>query len=97
MSKLVGQWFLTPSDDVPWPAATWQGSVEEEVVPGTYLVQLYSWMTGCPTEQRVVMLDQMNGWRFFTDKDEFDRMASASDDAHHRWVQNGHDLTTSRD
>lgn len=43
----------------------WQGCVVGEPSPGVYLVELFSWIDGGSTEQRLVRLDDMDTWVFY--------------------------------
>lgn len=62
-TSLVGSYFhsgATPG---------WQGCVVALAGPGVYLVELFSWLHGGSTEQRLVRLDRMvdEGWHFYDD------------------------------
>lgn len=47
----------------------WQGCVVGEPSPGVYLVELFSWIDGGSTEQRLVRLDDMSKWVFYDTAD----------------------------
>lgn len=59
--SLVGSFFHTDAD------RGWQGMVVAEPQPGTYLVELFSWIAGESTAQQLVTLAQMleAEWRFY--------------------------------
>lgn len=67
--SLVGSFFLSDS------GRGWQGCVVAEPAPGTYLVELFSWLWGQPTEQLLVRIEDMQEWTFY-DTDEWMRAAS---------------------
>jgi len=58
-TSLVGSYFHSDA------ARGWQGCVVAEPTPGLYLVELFGWMAGEPTDQRLVPLDDMTGWCFY--------------------------------
>jgi hypothetical protein len=45
----------------------WQGVIVANPRPGWYLVQLFSWIMGEPTNQRLVHFDNMKDWMFYPD------------------------------
>jgi len=45
----------------------WQGAVIAEPHSGWYLVQLFEWASGAPTEQRLVPIEKMISWSFYPD------------------------------
>lgn len=57
--SLVGS-FFHGSD-----SQQWQGCIVAEPVLGVYLVELFSWIAGESTDQRLVRLDDMHDWRFY--------------------------------
>jgi hypothetical protein len=58
---LIGSYFHSNADH------GWQGCVVAEPAPGTYLVELFSWVMGESTCQLLVRLDEMFGWQFYDD------------------------------
>lgn len=58
-NSLVGSYFHGDQ------GRQWQGCVVAEPQPGVYLVELFSWVAGQSTEQRIVSLSAMGGWRFY--------------------------------
>jgi hypothetical protein len=67
-ARVVGCFFL---------GSTWQGFVEREAAGGGVVVQLFSWLDGCPTDQRTVSLDDMKTWDFFATHGEWIAAARA--------------------
>ena len=59
--SLRGLWFHSRHDD----GLGWQGQVVRELENGNYLVQLYEWMMGEPSVQKVVSPTQMIAWDFY--------------------------------
>ena len=57
--SLVGSFFHSDAQH------GWQGCVVGEPSPGIYLVELFSWIDGGSTEQRLVRLDDMSKWAFY--------------------------------
>lgn len=43
----------------------WQGYIEAKINDGHYLVQLFDWMLGDPSTERVVSLDMMREWKLY--------------------------------
>ena len=62
--KLVGKYFRSTNET---NKVEWQGVVTGEPHPGWYLVQLFEWGSGEPTEQRLVPIEKMIGWSFYPD------------------------------
>ena len=58
---LVGKYFHSIKDG----KVDWQGKVLSELPDHKYLVQLFSWLDGAPTNQEIVGLDDMDNWRFY--------------------------------
>lgn len=72
-SVLIGKWFLSfPKNDKGEPTMKWQGVVIGSAQYGAFLVQLFSWLTGGPTNMALVTVDQMvqEGWQFYVDSDD---------------------------
>jgi len=63
---LVGRWFHTWEKD----ELAWQGTVEAEILPGWYLVQLFEWFHGEPSVQRVVRIEEMTGWHLYPSRED---------------------------
>lgn len=58
---LVGKWFLQfKGKDLGW-----QGEILAMPRAETYLVQLFSWLDGGPTDQVFVKLEDMTEWKFY--------------------------------
>ena len=47
-------------------AIEWQGQVLESVSEDLYLIQLYSWWSGQPSQQQMIGLSDMRGWTFYS-------------------------------
>lgn len=61
---LCGRWFLSDAH------RGWQGQVAVEVRNGVYLVQLYDWLMGERSTQRMVDVDEMCDWSFYDSAEE---------------------------
>lgn len=48
----------------------WQGCVISEVRDGFFLVQLFEWITGTPSCQKLVRIEEMVGWDFYDTEKE---------------------------
>jgi len=70
-NRLIGKFFLTPDEVEGFPLAKWQGWVLDELASGTYLIELFSWRTGCPNGQQVASVAEMGDWRFYADENHF--------------------------
>lgn len=57
----------------------WQGQILKEVAPGKFLIQLYSWIGGFPSDQMVISIDQMiqEKWKFYGYADDWREIASS--------------------
>ena len=64
--KLVGKYFRSANET---NKVEWQGAVIAEPHSGWYLVQLFEWGSGEPTEQKLVPIEKMIGWSFYPDTD----------------------------
>jgi hypothetical protein len=58
----IGPWFHSLDNR---GAIDWQGKIVGEPRPGVCLVQLFSWLDGRPTVQRLVPVVAMCGWSFY--------------------------------
>lgn len=65
-NSLVGSYFhsFTTSDDGE-PVVAWQGIVIAKQGVDAYLVELFSWLHGHSTVQRLVSVEDMLGWHFY--------------------------------
>ncbi len=61
-APLVGKWFHSFHAD---GCVEWQGHILKAVAPDLYLVQLYEWFVGAPSNQRLVRLEVMETWAFY--------------------------------
>ena len=64
---LVGKYFHGANENNN--KVEWQGVVIGEPRPGWYLVQLFDWASGKPSAQRLVPIEKMNAWLFYSDRD----------------------------
>jgi hypothetical protein len=64
--KLVGKYFHSANEN---DKVEWQGVVIGEPHPGWYLVQLFDWASGEASVQRLVPIEKMIGWLFYSDRD----------------------------
>lgn len=75
--SLVGSFFHSDA------SLQWQGCVVAEAVRGeVYLVELFEWLSGRSTHQRLVRMDDMTEWRFY---DSAEWMREASDLVRRTW------------
>lgn len=58
---LVGKYFHSIKNG----QVHWQGKVVSELPDSKYLVQLFSWLDGAPTNQEIINLSDMENWRFY--------------------------------
>jgi len=65
---LVGKWFHSRKDETI--NIDWQGQVLGQIDESRYLVQLYSWLDGCATTQRIVDIKDMSFWMFYNSDEE---------------------------
>ena len=68
--KLTGKFFHTFYDDGEHRIKG-QGEVLTEMKPGFYLVQWFSWLSGCETNQELVKVDDMLGWEFYDHQEDW--------------------------
>ena len=66
-SDLIGKFFHSFTDE---GIVHWQGYVLERPEPGMYLVQLFEWIMGEPSSQKLVPADDMKGWSFYDTNEE---------------------------
>jgi hypothetical protein len=64
--KLVGKYFHSVNET---NQIEWQGLVIGEPHSGWYLVQLFEWASGDPSVQRLVPIEKMISWSFYTSAD----------------------------
>jgi hypothetical protein len=76
--KLLGKYFQSANED---NKIEWQGMVIGEPHPGWFLVQLFEWASGEPSVQRLVPIEKMIGWLFYSDADA---MTSGSKRSQHQ-------------
>lgn len=64
---IVGKHFHSFHD---YGIVNWQGRILSEPTPSTFLVQLYSWIDGNETEQKLISFAEMENWRFYSSDKE---------------------------
>ncbi|MDF0673749.1 MAG: GIY-YIG nuclease family protein [Nitrospira sp.] len=64
--SLVGKFFHSFKDG----KICWQGYIVADQADGYYLVQLFEWVLGDPSVQKVIHLGQMADWDFYGSTDE---------------------------
>lgn len=71
-ATLVGMFFVVEGEE------GWQGYVEKSVGPEHYVVQLYSWMDGEPTECKVISIRdaEKRNWSWFFDQEAWTAFGS---------------------
>lgn len=63
-------WFVHAPRDHPL-FSTHQGQIRERISDFHYLVQWFSWWDGCPTNAVILAVDEMAGWKFYDDHEDF--------------------------
>lgn len=58
----VGLWFHSTCED---GSANWQGQIIGGSFEEGYQCQLFSWLTGLPTEVKVIPILKMENWHFY--------------------------------
>jgi hypothetical protein len=66
VEKIVGKYFHSADES---NKVEWQGMVIGEPHPGWYLVQLFEWSSGEPSVQRLVPIEKMISWSFYSSAD----------------------------
>ena len=66
-SSLVGKFFHSFKEE----RVEWQGRIEAEIAEGRFLVQLFSWLDGRSTEERIFHIKDVLEWRFYSDQEEW--------------------------
>lgn len=64
---LLGLYFLSFNKTGEEKELQWQGHIQGRPEPGWYMVQLYSWVHGMPTETMLVRIEDMIDWWFYDD------------------------------
>ena len=79
LSPLVGKWFHSFGES---GTVKWQRTVLSQINSEVFLVQLYEWIVGEATYQKLVKLSEMLEWNFYDTnedmKDAFKMEAQAS-------------------
>jgi len=66
-NSLVGSWFHVVGTSGRFK---WQGQVLSAEPDNCYLVQLYHWVYGIPTEQKLISSSEMTDWIFYETSEE---------------------------
>jgi len=61
---LIGRWFHSFEDPQGKGPVVWQGQVRAGDGK-LYMVQLFDWVAGDPTSQRLVSVEEMKNWSFY--------------------------------
>jgi len=67
-NALVNQFFH--SIDPVEKKVHWQGVVVGNPEPGWYLIQLFEWLMGGPSNRALVRIEDMKGWLFYGSAEE---------------------------
>jgi|GEM_PF-1981843 len=59
---LVGSWFHSYKDG----KIQWQGQVISQLSPEKYFIRLFSWLDGYPTDKKIIHIDDMEDWTFYS-------------------------------
>lgn len=66
--SLIGKWFHSwATESCGHRLIEWQGQVIGQANESVYVVQLYNWLMGMPSNQKLVDLDTMIDWTFYDD------------------------------
>lgn len=68
ISPLEGKFFHSFDED---NKLNWQGRVLHSMPDEYFLIQLYSWLDGRPTAQRIISFKDMINWIFYASKEEW--------------------------
>ena len=60
-AKLVGKSFHSFKNGI----VEWQGRILGEPSAGVFLIQLYSWIDGRETDQKLIPFSEMQDWAFY--------------------------------
>jgi hypothetical protein len=63
---LVGHFFHSVVDG----EVNWQGHIVANPSSDWYIVELFSWMDGCPTVRRLIRIEEMRDWLFYRDSED---------------------------
>lgn len=68
-NKLVGIWFVSRENG----NGKWQGQIVQQVDKSLYIAQLFSWMTGAPTNHVLIKVDDIisEGWELYLNEVDF--------------------------
>ena len=74
--SLVGKFFhsFVPEGtyvNPPTKIVQWQGQVRSKVRDGLYLVRLYDWMMGHPSNEHLIPLEKMLDWQFYSSPEDW--------------------------
>ena len=69
-NALVGHFFHSLGKNTS--QIEWQGVVIGNPLPGWYLVQLYEWIAGSRSVQRLVKIEDMESWLFYESSEEME-------------------------
>jgi hypothetical protein len=63
---LKGKFFHSVEDG----CVKWQGRILGSPSPGYYLVQLFEWLMGGPSNQQIIPFEKMRDWYFYDSSEE---------------------------
>jgi hypothetical protein len=67
---IIGKWFHSFGEN---GKVKWQGQVTDKAPDNHFMIQLYSWVSGNPIEQKLLKFSDMTNWHFYpSNKDMFD-------------------------
>lgn len=69
--SLVDHYFLTFEQRNGERKVQHQGRIIGKVTENVYMVELYSWFSGCVTNRKLAALQDMIGWNLYDDHDCF--------------------------
>lgn len=67
MDNLVGLFFHSYTIVDKKPVIRWQGQVLKQIAADKYLVQLYDFVCGAPSDQKIIHARDMDNWSYYPD------------------------------
>lgn len=65
---LIGKFFHSVQADKT--TIEWQGTITAEVAPGVFLLQLFDWMMGDKSNQKIMPVSDMVYWKIYDSAEE---------------------------
>ena len=78
MLDLTNKWFHSCVNE----KIEWQGHIIGKVKEGVYLVQLFSWIDGSPTNQAFTKMEDMIDWQLYDTNEDMNEAAERFERSH---------------